>query len=107
MRPAGVAASSLVAPNTVDPADWDFAPDGLAFRNSDGATRTLVAFVQVGGTTQSLANHQGFTYSWTRNGDVWTPSITGTDRMSRWIPIDANDVNGFSDQFIVDVDNII
>lgn len=106
MRPLGVNASSLIAPNTVDPSTWDFASDGLSFRNSSGATRSLVAFVQVGGVTQSLSSHQGYTYSWTRNGEVWTPSLTGTDRMSRWIPIDANDVDGFSDQFIVDVNNI-
>lgn len=111
MRPAGVPASSIGADDSINPADWDFAPSGTFFRNNDGAIRTLVAFARSGTDFVSLAAHQGGTYSWTKNGQISSFATAGANRFSRWVPITAADItDGGEDTFVCNVtipDNLI
>ena len=83
---------------TTDPTDWDFHPDGRDFIDGMGAVKALVPTVYLNGTQQSFAAHSGYTYSWTRNGQTFTP--TNGDVNQRVLRIVFADLTDATDQFI-------
>ena len=104
MRPTEFPADSNDAADSVDPAMWPRSSDGFYFRNNQGAEKTLVAFVFIGGVEATNTQHQSFGYTWTRNGVSFNPTDTTAALNSRWLPVDANDVeDGGQDLFEVSV----
>jgi len=89
---------------TLDTSTFRSSSSGGQFRDNMGEAKVLLATVQVGGVDATDAAHTGFTYSWARNGQTFTPSITGQNLTRRFIVIDAGDVNdGGEDVFTCQV----
>ena len=105
MRPSDVPASSLSAASSVDPSTWDFATSGSTFRNSAGDEKAIVIFVQIGGELVTPIQHASYSYSWQKGNNIFTPTVVGASRFSRWIPVVPDDILG-EEQFSYSVDNI-
>ena len=89
---------------TTDPSSWPIEDDGQFFRNNMGDGKTLLATVLIGGIEQNFATHNTYTYRWTKNGQTFTPTVTGQTLTRRYLQIAATDVeDGGADQFLCTV----
>ena len=89
---------------TSDPATWPQDDDGQFFRNNMGDGKTLLATVFIGGVAQDFATHNTYTYSWTRNGNAFTPATASQALTNRYLQVTAGDVeDGGADQFLCTV----
>jgi len=102
IKPEAVSWNSLTEPQSTDPSNWPFSNSGTYFRNNEGESKALVAFIYNGDTLVSLSEHYSTSYSWLQGESIFIPTVVGGNRFSRWIPVTADNVIADS-QFICEI----
>lgn len=88
-----------------DAETFDFATlrsstSGFQFRNDSGEDKVLLTTVSIGSSDMSHADHYDLTYLWSKNGQAFTPNISGQNLTRRFLVINAQDVaDGGEDVF--------
>jgi hypothetical protein len=92
-KPGGVNWDSNFHGALIDPYTWPSANGGTVFRNNTGEVKALVVFVSQGGELLPNSLHATFSYGWEKDGAQYNPTSLGGTINSRWVPIDAANVD--------------